>query len=75
MTAVLGEIQFTKDFFIIHIFTKKISFACAFAVFLLFLNPSEWLLLTVTVIFPLFWIFFEKKQCFNINLFVMAMRL
>ena len=70
MTAVLGEIQFTKDFLIIPIFTKMISFGCAFAVFLLFLNTSEWLLLTITVIFPL-----KKKQCFNINLFVMAMRL
>ena len=62
MTAVLGEIQFTKDFLIIPIFTKMISFGCAFAVFLLFLNTSEWLLLTITVIFPLFWIFFEKKN-------------
>ena len=36
MTAVLGVIQFAKFFIIIHIFTKMISFACAFAVFLLF---------------------------------------
>ena len=33
---------------------------CNFSTF--FLNTSEWLLPTITVIFPLFWIFFGKKK-------------
>ena len=52
-----------------------ISFACAFAVILLFfLNTYEWLLPTITVIFPLFWPFFEKKKknALNINLVLMT---
>ena len=59
MTAVLGEIQFTNIFIIIHIFTKMISFACALDVFLLF---SEHIRVTVSdyhsncsIILHIFW--------------------
>ena len=72
----LEKFYLQKIFITALIFTKMISFACAFAVFLLlFLNTSEWLLPTITVIFPLSWIFFEKKQRFNINLLLMIKRL
>ena len=58
-----------------------ISFACAFAVILLFfLKISEWLLPTITVItviivsqsFHYIGLFSEKASVFNINLFPMA---
>ena len=61
--AILGENHFTKICLIIHIFTEMISFACAPAVILLFfsfLDTSEWLLPTITVIFLLFPAFFGK---------------
>ena len=77
--AKLGGVHFTK--IIIYIFTKMISFACAFAVILLFLlKISEWLLPTITVItvitvsqsFHYIGLFSEKASVFNINLFPMA---
>ena len=62
MSVALGKTQFTKIFITTLICTKMISFACAFAVaLLLFLNVSDWLLPTITVIFPLSWEFVEKK--------------
>ena len=38
---------------------------CSFSTF--FLNTSEWLLPMITVIFPLFWIFFGKKTTLQEN--------
>ena len=38
---------------------------CSFSTF--FLNTSEWLLPTITVIFPLLWIFFGKKTTLQEN--------
>ena len=77
--AKLGGVHFTK--IIIYIFTKMISFACAFAVILLFfLKISEWLLPTITVItviivsqsFHYIGLFSKKASVLNINLFPMA---
>ena len=63
--AILGENHFTKICLIIHIFTEMISFAFAYSpavilLFFSFLDTSEWLLPTITVIFLLFWTFFGK---------------
>ena len=40
-------------------------FICSFSTFLL--NTSEWLLPTITVIFPLFWAFYVKKTTLQEN--------
>ena len=74
--AILGEIHFIKLCIIIHIFTKMIYCTCICSFSTFFLNTSDWLLPTITVICPLFWKLFNmKNNAFNINLFPMAIRL
>ena len=75
MTAVLGVLQFTKKIFIILIFTKMISFACAFAVFLLFSEHIRMAASDYHSNLSIVLNIFRKKQHSKIYLFLMTIRL